>query len=93
MSTTAFGEPTRRSDPSGAPWLPEMMVLGHLLDQHPRRITIQDLIREVAGLEGAVLNRAVDNLAAACFVHREGVTLIPAPAVVSFDRGPAATNF
>jgi hypothetical protein len=94
MSTTAFDKPTpRRSISPDTPWAPEMIVLSHLLDQHPRSVTIQDLAREVADLEDTALSRAVDNLAAASFVHREGATLIPAPAVVSFDQGPSPTNF
>jgi DNA-binding HxlR family transcriptional regulator len=94
MSMTAFDEPTpHRSISPRTRWVPEMIVLSHLLDQHPRRITIHELTREVADLEGTALSRAVDNLAAASFVHREGATLIPAPAVVNFDQGPTPTNF
>jgi hypothetical protein len=94
MSTIAFDEsPSSRSIPSAIHWLPEMMVLSHLLDQHPRRVTLQELFSEVTALEKEALSRAVDNLAAACFVHREGAALTPAPAVVSFDQAPLATEF
>jgi hypothetical protein len=92
MSTTAFGETTPR--PFFAYWSPERAVLTHLLDQHPRRLTLQELAREVGhGFGETAVRRAVDNLSAACFLHREGAALIPAPAVVSFDQGPASTKF
>ena len=96
MSTTAFSKPTpRRSDqPFFACWSPERAVLTHLLDQHPRRLTLQELAQEIGhGFEETAVKRAVDNLAAARFLHREGAALIPAPAVLSFDQGPASTNF
>lgn len=94
MSTTAFDEPVPgRSIGSAAPWLPERMVLSHLLDQHPRRVTVQELASVVSDLEAAVLNRAVDNLAAAQFVHKEGTALTPAPAVIDFDQAPPPTDF
>jgi DNA-binding Lrp family transcriptional regulator len=73
---------------------PERAVLSHLLDQHPRRFTFQELANEVgSGFKEKAVRRAVDNLAAAQFIHREGATLTPAPAVVSFDREPSTTNF
>ena len=73
---------------------PERAVLSHLLDQHPRRLTIQDLAREVGeGSDETAVERAVNNLTAACFLHREGPDVVPAPAVVSFDRGPSLTKF
>ena len=92
MSTTAFSKPApqRSGQPLFAYWSPERAVLTHLLDQHPRRLTLQELAHEVGhGFEETAVKRAVDNLAAA----REGAALIPAPAVVSFDQGPATTNF
>jgi hypothetical protein len=96
MSTTAFGnaiEP-RSSRPFVAHWLPERAVLMHLLDQYPRGLTVQELAREVGqGLRESVVQRAADNLTAARFVRREGAALIAAPAVVSFDREPTATEF
>jgi stage V sporulation protein SpoVS len=45
------------------------------------------------GFGETAIKRAVDNLAAACFLHREGATLIPAPAVVNFDQGTTPTKF
>jgi hypothetical protein len=79
MSITAFGERT---------------VLSHILDEHPRRLTLPELAHEVGhALEDNAVERAVDNLAAARFLHREGPTLVPAPAVVSFDQGPVSTKF
>jgi stage V sporulation protein SpoVS len=67
--------------------------LDHLLDQYPRRLTLQELSREVGALRDDAVQRAVDNLAAAHFVRREGAVLTAAPAVVNFDRQPIATEF
>ncbi|HEY7256485.1 MAG TPA: hypothetical protein VH476_07345 [Solirubrobacterales bacterium] len=65
----------------------EEAVLTHLLNEHPRRLSLQDLSREVAdGLDEPTLERAVGNLTAACFLQLEGSIVVPAPAVVSFDR-------
>jgi hypothetical protein len=96
MSTTAFTEGAQHqsSSPFFAYWSPERAVLTHLLDQHPRCLTLQELAREVGhGFGENALKRAVNNLAAARFVHQEGAALIPAPAVVSFDREPTTTDF
>jgi predicted transcriptional regulator len=91
MSTTAIGEERR---PFFAYSSPERAVLSHLLDQHPRSFTVRELADEVgSGFKEKTVRRAVDNLAAARFIHREGAALTPAPAVVDFDREPATTNF
>lgn len=72
-----------------ADWARERAVLGFVLDQHPRRLTLSELSREIGGgLHGTSVSRAVDNLVAACFLLWEGHELVPAPAVVAFD-----TNF
>jgi hypothetical protein len=74
-------------------WARERAVLGFVLDQHPRRLTLSELSREVgSGLRESAIRRAVDNLVAASFLLREGTDLVPAPAVVAFDQ-PASTNF
>lgn len=84
----------RSGRPFFAYWSPERAVLNHLLDQHPRRLTIQELARDLEhGFKESAVRRAVDNLTAAHFLHHEGAALIPAPAVISFDQGPATTNF
>jgi hypothetical protein len=98
MSTTtpAFGESTPRQSkpPFFAYWSPERAVLSHLLDQHPRRLTLEELAREAGhGFKKSALERAVGNLAAANLLHWEGAALVPAPAVVSFDRGAISTEF
>jgi hypothetical protein len=95
MSTTAFSEATsHRPAGSGTNCPSEREVLDHLLDVYPRRLTLQELAREVGvGLRDDAVQRAVDNLAAARFVRREGAVLIAAPAVVNFDREPIAAEF
>jgi hypothetical protein len=94
MSTNAFSEVTSHRPPgSGTNCPSEREVLDHLLDQYPRRLTLQELSREVGALRDDAVQRAVDNLAAAHFVRREGAVLAAAPAVVNFDRRPIATEF
>jgi hypothetical protein len=94
MSITAFRESaSARHRDSGSNCPPEREVLDHLLDQYPRRLTLQELTREVGvGFRDDAVQRAVDNLTAARFVQREGAALIAAPAVVSFDLEPIATE-
>jgi hypothetical protein len=95
-TTTAFSEATQRQPkrPFFAYWSPERAVLSHLLDQHPRRLTFQELAREAGcGFKESALERAVGNLAAANLLHWEGAALVPAPAVVSFDQGAISTEF
>jgi hypothetical protein len=95
VSTTTFGDVDQgRPDSNFADWPPERAVLAHLLDQHPRRLTIEELAHEVgSGPTPAAVERAVSNLAAARFVTREGAELAPAPTVVSFDRSLVPTKF
>jgi hypothetical protein len=65
----------------------EGAVLTHLLDEHPRRLSVQDLSREVGDeLDGATVAQAIENLTAARFLRLEGPSIVPTPAVVSFDR-------
>jgi hypothetical protein len=69
----------------------ERAILTHLLDEHPRRLSRQDLSREVADdLDEPAVERAIDNLRAACFLRLEGSSVVPTPAVVRFDRDQAA---
>lgn len=73
--------------PAVGDWGSERAILSHVLDQHPRRLTLSELAREVGvPVDEAVVRRAVANLAAARFLLSEGDELVPAPAVVSFDR-------
>jgi hypothetical protein len=98
MFTTPAGiddEPQHRSSsPFYSYASPERAVLSHLLDQHPRRFTLQELTHEVGSeIKENAVRRAVDNLAAAQFIRREGAAVAPAPAVIDFDRKPTTTNF
>ena len=71
----------------------ETAVLTHLLNEHPRRLSIQDLSREVAdGLDEPTVERAIGNLTAACFLRLEDSSVVPNPAVVSFDRNHPARS-
>lgn len=71
----------------------EAAVLTYLLDEHPRRLSLQDLSLEVAaGLDEPTVERAIDNLTAACFLRFEESRVVPTPAVVSFDRNRLARS-
>ena len=96
MSATAVDDESQHR--SSRPFWPyasaERAVLSHLLDQHPRRFTLEELAQEVGSdIKEKAVRRAVDNLAAAQFIRREGTAVAPAPAVINFDRKPTATNF
>ena len=98
MFNTPVGVDDEPQHRSGRPFYsyasPERAVLSHLLDQHPRRFTLQELAHEVGSeIKETAVRRAVDNLAAARFIRREGGALTPAPAVIDFDRKPTTTNF
>lgn len=54
----------------------------HLLDQHPRRLTIDQLRSEIGGDDHAALERAIANLAEACLLRRQEGALIPSPAAL-----------
>lgn len=91
MSTATTG--SRGSQPDQDPlstlgqWPPEGTVLAHVLEQHPRRLTLRELESEVEGcLQDAALRRAVDNLTAAQLLRQQGADLVPDPAVVDFDQ-------
>lgn len=71
----------------------EGVVLTLLLDEHPRRLSLQDLSREVGDdLDKRTVERAIGNLTAARLLRLEGSSVVPAPAVVSFDRDHAARS-
>jgi hypothetical protein len=46
------------------------LAFNHLLDQHPRRLTVEQLGREIGGCDLASLERAVDNLDEARLLQR-----------------------
>jgi hypothetical protein len=86
-TTEHRGTASTSSSASLGNWHPERVVLTHILDQHPRRLTLPELTDEVgAGLRTPEVMRAVNNLAAARFLFRDGADVVPAPAVVRFDR-------
>lgn len=65
----------------------EAAVLSYLLDEHPRRLSLEDLSLEVAAsLDEPAVERAIGNLTAACLLRLEESTVVPTPEVVSFDR-------
>ena len=65
----------------------ERAVLSHLLDQHPRRLTLNELAAEIGEeRDETMIVRAVANLCAASFLVRDGTELVPAPEAVLFDR-------
>jgi hypothetical protein len=57
-------------------------AFAHLLDQHPRRLTIDQLGQEIGGADQVALERAVASLDEACLLQRQGSELIPAPAAL-----------
>jgi hypothetical protein len=71
----------------------EAAVLSYLLDEHPRRLSLQDLSLEVAaGLDQPAVERAIENLTAARFLRLEESSVVPTPEVVSFDRNRPARS-
>lgn len=58
----------------------------YLLDQHPRRLTIDQLGREIGGGDRAALERAVANLDEACLLRRRDGELVLSPAALRIDR-------
>jgi hypothetical protein len=93
MPTAVIPESSSQSSVAGKPDLSApSLVLSHLLDQHPRRLTVKELAGEInPGLAATAVRRAVDNLAAARLLHLEGGKCAPDPAVLDFDRGRAGT--
>lgn len=71
----------------------ERVILAHLLDQHPRRLTLEQLSGEIAPSFGdGSVRRALEKLTAAQFLSREGTAWIPSKAAIDFDRGSAAED-
>ncbi len=84
---------TKAPAPSGTPSSADLadqrlgcIAFTHLLDQHPRRLTIDQLGREIGDGDRAALERAVASLDEACLVRRLGAELIPSPAALRVDR-------
>jgi hypothetical protein len=70
---------------------PSQQVLGelaftHLLDQHPRRLTIDQLRREIDSRDPEALERAIASLDEACLLSCRQGELIPSPAAIRVDE-------
>ena len=66
-------------------------VLRQLLALHPIQLTLDDLVREVAGEAGDFaaadgVERAVRELSAAGLAHRNGAVVLPSRAALRFDE-------
>src|SRR4051812_16976595 len=62
------------------------VAFSHLLDQHPRGLTVDELAREIHATEDRpTLERAVANLVDACLLQLRGSELTPSPAAVRVD--------
>jgi hypothetical protein len=84
MSFTSATLRTRRAATDGGP---EREVLIHLLDCHPRDLTLAQLLHELGpGSDPIAVGRAVGVLIAAAFLQREGDRLAAAPSAVRIDR-------
>lgn len=87
FTATKAPAPSGSSSPTGlADQRLGCIAFTHLLDQHPRRLTIDQLGREIGGDDRAALERAVASLDEACLVRRLGAELIPSPAALRADR-------
>lgn len=64
----------------------ESVAFSYLLDQHPRRLSVADLAREIGGGDRPALERAAANLADACLLARNGKELVLSPAALRADR-------
>lgn len=69
----------------------EAAVLQRLLDLYPGQITVEELVRELAGGEGDfsqrdAIERAVQDLCAVDLLRRSGELVFPSRAAVRFDE-------
>lgn len=69
----------------------ESATLQQVLALHPAAITIDELVRELAGGEECfgerdAVERAVRDLAAAGLLHRSGALVLPTRAALRFDE-------
>jgi hypothetical protein len=68
-------------------------VLAHLLDRHPRRLTLRELTDELGRpTAGDDVARAVRNLAAARFLRLDSGVVSPTAAVLDFDNPDPASG-
>lgn len=69
----------------------EAVVLRLLLDLHPTQVSVEELLREVAGGRGGfshrdAVERAVRELVAAGLAHRNGELVFPSRAALRCDE-------
>lgn len=69
----------------------ESVVLRHLLDLHPTRLTLAELVREIGGnrdgfAERDAIERAVRDLAAVGLLHQGNEFVTPTRAALRFDE-------
>jgi hypothetical protein len=64
----------------------ESVAFSYLLDQHPRRLSVADLVREIGDGDRPALEQAATNLADACLLARSGEELVLSPAALRADR-------
>jgi hypothetical protein len=60
------------------------LAFTYLLDQHPRRLTLDQLGCEIVG-DREALERAIANLDEACLLSRQGGELVPSPAAIRIN--------
>ena len=74
------------SSPAGEDRRTESAVLALLLDEHPTRLTMDELILVLHADPGDAAQRAVRELVGAGLIHREGRFLTPTRAALYFQR-------
>lgn len=79
------------SNPAAEDTAIEAAVLRQLLSLYPVQLTLEELVREIAGEEGDfasrdAVGRAVRELNAAGLVHRNGEVVLPSRAALRLDE-------
>jgi len=83
--TPTVGQDAPALESSGFPL--EYVAFNHLLEQHPRRLTLAQLGREI-GAGQAALKRVIANLHEVFLVQHQDRELVPSPLALRFDRAP-----
>jgi hypothetical protein len=63
----------------------EHIAFSHLLEEHPRRLTLAQLAREIGG-DRVALGRAIANLSEVFLIQSQDGELIPSPLAVRVDQ-------
>lgn len=63
----------------------EYIAFSHLLEQHPRRLTLAQLAREIGG-DRVALGRAIAALKEVLLVQRQGGELVPSRLALRVDQ-------